>query len=54
MSLIQDNSLGKLNDIGLGSYFGEGKWKLTKGSLIMAHGAKQGFFLCDKDQVVQE
>jgi hypothetical protein len=46
--------LGKLNDIGLGSYFGEGKWKLTKGSLIMARGAKQGCLLCDKDQAVQE
>jgi hypothetical protein len=35
-------SVGKLEDIGLGSYFGEGKWKLTKGSLILARGAKQG------------
>ena len=33
-------SVGKLDDIGLGSHFGEGKWKLTKGSLIVACGDK--------------
>lgn len=33
--------VGKLNDIGVGSYFGEGKWKLTKGFLILARGVKQ-------------
>ncbi|KAE8683311.1 hypothetical protein F3Y22_tig00111210pilonHSYRG00079 [Hibiscus syriacus] len=35
-------SAGKLDDIGLINYFGEGKWKLTKGSLIMARGKKEG------------
>ncbi|VFQ65265.1 unnamed protein product [Cuscuta campestris] len=29
-------SAGKLDDVGLVNYFGEGKWKLTKESLIMA------------------
>ncbi|KAE8660874.1 hypothetical protein F3Y22_tig00116946pilonHSYRG00054 [Hibiscus syriacus] len=32
----------KLDDAGLINYFGEGKWKFTKGSLIMARGKKQG------------
>lgn len=35
-------STGKLDDAGLVNYFGEGKWKLTKGSLIMARGKKEG------------
>ncbi|KAE8662958.1 hypothetical protein F3Y22_tig00113124pilonHSYRG00513 [Hibiscus syriacus] len=33
---------GKLDDVGLINYFGEGKYKLTKGSLIMARGKKEG------------
>ncbi|KAE8729765.1 hypothetical protein F3Y22_tig00003398pilonHSYRG00147 [Hibiscus syriacus] len=33
---------GKLDDVGLINYFGEEKWKLTKGSLIMARGNKEG------------
>jgi hypothetical protein len=47
-------SVGKLDDTGLGSYFGEGKWKLTKGSLILARGAKQGCLYFNKDKVVQD
>ena len=35
-------SAGKLDDAGLMNYFGEGKWKLTKGSLVMARGKKEG------------
>ncbi|KAE8730015.1 hypothetical protein F3Y22_tig00003041pilonHSYRG00556 [Hibiscus syriacus] len=35
-------SVGKLDDDGLINYFGEGKCKLTKGSLIMARGKKKG------------
>lgn len=35
-------SAGKLDYAGLMNYFGEGKWKLTKGSLIMAWGKKEG------------
>ena len=44
-------SVGKLDDIGLGSYFGEGKWKLTKGSLILARGAKQGCLYVTKTKL---
>jgi hypothetical protein len=34
-------SVGKLDDICHGSYFGDAKWKLTKGSLIVARGRKK-------------
>ncbi|KAG8387460.1 hypothetical protein BUALT_Bualt02G0023600 [Buddleja alternifolia] len=34
-------STGKLDDEGYVSHFGEGKWKLTKGSLITAKGKKK-------------
>ncbi|KAG8367804.1 hypothetical protein BUALT_Bualt16G0110800 [Buddleja alternifolia] len=34
-------STGKLDDDGYVSHFGEGKWKLTKGSLITAKGKKK-------------
>ncbi|KAK6145814.1 hypothetical protein DH2020_019683 [Rehmannia glutinosa] len=34
-------STGKLDDVGYDNHFGEGKWKLTKGSLIVAKGQKQ-------------
>ncbi|KAE8663641.1 hypothetical protein F3Y22_tig00112925pilonHSYRG00085 [Hibiscus syriacus] len=34
-------SAGKLDDAGLINYFGKGKWKLTKGNLIMARGKKE-------------
>jgi len=34
-------STGKLDDDGYANYFGEGKWKLTKGSLVVAKGRKQ-------------
>ena len=33
-------STGKLDDEGFTNYFGESKWKLTKGSLIVARGKK--------------
>jgi hypothetical protein len=33
-------SVGKLDDIRHGSYFGDAKWKLTKGSLIVARESK--------------
>ncbi len=35
-------STGKLDDDGFVSQFGGGKWKLTKGSLTMARGRKEG------------
>ena len=33
-------SVGKLDDEGYASYFGRQRWKLTKGSLVMARGKK--------------
>ena len=33
-------SIGKLDDKGYKSYFGIQRWKLTKGSLVMARGKK--------------
>lgn len=33
-------SVGKLDDAELGNHFGGGKWKLTKGSMIVARGKK--------------
>ena len=41
-------STGKLDDVGLDSHFGGGKWKLTKGSLIMARGRKEGSLFARK------
>ena len=36
-------SARKLDDVGLFNHFGGGIWKLTKGSLIVARGKKEGF-----------
>ena len=33
-------SIGKIDDEGYHSHLGEGKWKLTKGSLVLARGKK--------------
>ena len=33
-------SIGRLDDEGYNNHFGDGKWKLTKGSLVMAKGKK--------------
>ena len=35
-------SVGKLDDAGMISQFGGGRWKLTHGNLIMARGRKEG------------
>jgi len=35
-------SAGKLDDVGLLNHFGGGMWKLTKGSLIVSKGKKEG------------
>lgn len=35
-------STGKLDDIGMINQFGDGKWKLSKGSMIIARGKKEG------------
>jgi len=34
--------VGKLDDVGLVSHFGAKKWKLTKGSMVIAKGLKEG------------
>ena len=34
-------STGRLDDEGFTNSFGESKWKLTKGSLVVARGKKQ-------------
>jgi hypothetical protein len=53
-------SVGKLDDIRHGSYFGDAKWKLTKGSLIVDRGSKQGCLyvtktkLCNDELTVSE
>ena len=36
-------STGTLDDEGYHSYFGKGKWKLTKGSLVVTRGNKNSF-----------
>ena len=36
-------SVGKLDDVGLINQFGDCKWKLTKGNMIVARGKKEGF-----------
>ena len=35
-------SIGQLDDTGFHCIFGESSWKITKGSLVVAHGAKSG------------
>jgi len=35
-------STGKLDDVGFISHFGTGKWKLTKGNIVIARGSKEG------------
>ena len=37
-------SIGRLDDEGFTNSFGESKWKLTKGSLVVARGKKQNTF----------
>jgi hypothetical protein len=47
-------SVGKLDDIRHGSYFGDAKWKLTKGSLIVAKGSKQGRLYVTKTKLCND
>jgi hypothetical protein len=35
-------SIEKLDDVGLVSHFGAGKWKLAKRSMVIAKGSKEG------------
>ncbi|KAE8688656.1 hypothetical protein F3Y22_tig00110959pilonHSYRG00025 [Hibiscus syriacus] len=44
-------SARKLDDVGLVNYLGEGKWKLTKGSLIMTRGKKEGSLYVIQDKL---
>jgi hypothetical protein len=47
-------SVSKLDDIRHGSYFGNAKWKLTKGSLIVARGSKQGCLYVTKTKLCND
>ena len=46
-------SVGKLVDEGYHSHLGEGKWKLTKGSLVLARGNKNNSFYKTKVRLVK-
>jgi hypothetical protein len=47
-------SVGKLDAICHGSYFGHAKWKLIKGSLIVARGSKQGYLYMTKTKLCND
>ena len=47
-------SVGKLDDEGYHSHLGEGKWKLIKGSLILARGKKNNTLYKTKARLVKE
>jgi hypothetical protein len=47
-------SAGKLDDAGLINTFGEGKWKLTRGSLILAKGRKEGTLYVMNETICRE
>ena len=46
-------SVRKFDDEGYHSYLGEGKWKLTKGSLILAKGKKNNTFYKTEARLVK-
>ncbi|WVY90442.1 hypothetical protein V8G54_035956 [Vigna mungo] len=39
-------SVGKLDDAGMNNQFSDGKWKLCRGSMIVARGKKEGSLYC--------
>ncbi|WVZ00881.1 hypothetical protein V8G54_026950 [Vigna mungo] len=39
-------SVGKLDDAGMNNQFSDGKWKLCRGSMIVAQGKKEGSLYC--------
>ncbi|WVZ17355.1 hypothetical protein V8G54_010337 [Vigna mungo] len=39
-------SVGKLDDAGMNNQFSDGKWKLYRGSMIVARGKKEGSLYC--------
>ena len=43
----------KLDDEGYHSYLGEGKWKLTKGSLVLVRGKKNNTLYKTKARLVK-
>lgn len=47
-------STGKLDDAGLENHFGGGKWKLTRGNLIMARGKKEGSLYVTQAKLCKE
>ena len=47
-------STGKLDDDGYCNYFGEGKWKLTKGSIILAKGRKVNTLYVMEAKLIKE
>ena len=46
--------VGKLDDEGYHSHLGEGKWKLTKGSFVLAREKKNNTFYKTKTRLVKE
>ena len=46
-------SIGKLDDEGYHSHLGEGKWKPTKGSLILAMGKKNNILYKTEARLVK-
>ena len=46
-------SIGNLDDKGYHSRLGNGKWKLTKGSLVLARGNKNNSFYKTKVRLVK-
>ena len=47
-------SIGKLDDEGYHSHLGEDKWKLTKGSLVLAKGKKNNTLHKTEARLVKE
>ena len=46
-------TIGKLDVEGYHNHLGEGKWKLTKGSLVLARGNKNNSFYKTKVRLVK-
>ena len=47
-------SVGKLDDEGYHSHLGEGKWKITRGSLVLARGKKNNTLHKTEARLVKE
>ncbi|WVZ24581.1 hypothetical protein V8G54_003125 [Vigna mungo] len=44
-------SVGKLDDAGMNNQFGDGRWKLCRGSMIVARGKKEGSLYCMQGKI---